>query len=309
MPEGVRKMTEEEPSRDQPTEPKRRSATVEDDVPAPSSSKARATPPSKAPEPAAEPMEVEPTEEDNQKRKAADLKAQGTAAYKSRSFDDAVEAFQAAWDAYPKDVTFLTNLAAVYFEQAEWKKCIEICEKAVDEGRSLRADYKVIAKAIARIGSAYEKEGNLEQAVKYYGKSLTEHRTPDVLAKLRAAEKVKADAEKQAYINPELAEKAREEGNVAFKSGQFADAVKHYTEAIKRLPSDPRGYNNRAAAYNKLAALPEALKDADEAIKIDPAFIKAYLRKATVLTGMKEHSKAMEALQAVSRSFRSNRLQ
>jgi tetratricopeptide (TPR) repeat protein len=37
-----------------------------------------------------------------------------------------------------------------------------------------------------------------------------------------------------------------------------------------RDPSDARGYNNRAAAYTKLVALPEALKDVNEAIKIDP---------------------------------------
>jgi stress-induced-phosphoprotein 1 len=194
----------------------------------------------------------------------------------------------------------LTNLAAVYFEQGEYEKCIEACNKAVEEGRSLRADYKVIAKAMARIGSAYEKQGNLELAVKNYGKALTEHRTPETLTKLRNAEKAKADAEKQAYINPELAEQAREAGNVQFKAGQFADAVKSYTEAIKRLPTDPRGYNNRAAAYNKLAALPEALKDAEEAVKIDPSFVKAYLRQSTVLLGMKEPTKAMEACQAVS---------
>jgi stress-induced-phosphoprotein 1 len=65
---------------------------------------------------------------------------------------------------------------------------------------------------------------------------------------------------------------AREEGNVLFKSGDFAGAVKSYTESIKRDPSDARGYNNRAAAYTKLVALPEALKDVNEAIKIDPNF-------------------------------------
>lgn len=65
--------------------------------------------------------------------------------------------------------------------------------------------------------------------------------------------------------------------------------------------TDPRGYNNRAAAYTKLAALPEALKDADKAIEIDPKFVKAFIRKSMVLIGMKEPSKAMEACQAVSR--------
>jgi stress-induced-phosphoprotein 1 len=93
-----------------------------------------------------------------------------------------------------------------------------------------------------------------------------------VLTKLRDAERAKAEAGRLAYIDPEKSAVAREEGNVLFKNGDFAGAVKNYTEAIKRDPGDARGYNNRAAAYQKLAALPEALKDAEEAIKIDPAF-------------------------------------
>lgn len=65
---------------------------------------------------------------------------------------------------------------------------------------------------------------------------------------------------------------AREEGNKLFKGGDFAGSVKSYTEAIARDPADARGYNNRAAAYQKLVAFPEALKDADKAISVDPTF-------------------------------------
>lgn len=76
----------------------------------------------------------------------------------------------------------------------------------------------------------------------------------------------------KAYINPELSHAAREEGNKLFKAGDFAGSVKAYSEAIARDPADARGYNNRAAAYQKLAAFPEALKDTDKAIAADPKF-------------------------------------
>lgn len=276
--------------------------------PTPSSSKPTATPAASSSKPTPTPAPAQSQSEDVEmdaeedtdaaaKKEADALKAQGTVAYKARKFEEAAELYQKAWDTYSKDVTYLTNLSAVYFEQGEYAKCIETCEKAVEEGRELRVDYKTYAKAYARIGSAYQKQNDLANAIKLYSKSLTEHRTPDVLTKLREAEKAKANNDREAYIDPAKAEAARAEGNELFKKGDFAGAVKSYSEAIKRQPTDPRAYNNRATCYTKLMAFPEALKDAEEAIKVDPAFIKAYIRKALVQQGMKEHAKALETLQ------------
>ena len=86
----------------------------------------------------------------------------------------------------------------------------------------------------------------------------------------------------QEYINPELADTEKQKGNELFKAGDFSTAVKHYSEAIKRNPSDPKIYSNRAACYTKLMSFDLALKDCDKAIELDPKFIKAYLRKAMV---------------------------
>lgn len=47
---------------------------------------------------------------------------------------------------------------------------------AVERGRELRADYKLIARALTRKGNALAKQGRLEEAVGAYHKSLTEHR-------------------------------------------------------------------------------------------------------------------------------------
>ena len=60
--------------------------------------------------------------------------------------------------------------------------------------------------ALGRMGSAYAKLDDLENAVKFYKKSLTENRTADILTKLRDAEIALAEKARIAYINPEIAE-------------------------------------------------------------------------------------------------------
>lgn len=248
------------------------------------------------PEQNPEPEPKEETKENSLRKEADEQKQLGSAAYRQRDFAEAARAFSKAWEIWPKDITYLTNLSAVCFEQGDYDRCIQVCEQAINEGRDLRADYKLIAKALGRIGSAYAKKGEITSAIKYLEKSLTEHRTPDVLNKLRQIEKEKAEADRKAYINPEISAEERERGNALFKAGDFAGAVSAYSEAIRRDPSDPRGYNNRATAYTKLVALPEALKDAEFAIDLDPKFVKAHIRKATVLFTMKDYVKAMEAV-------------
>lgn len=253
------------------------------------------SPSKKAPEPEAEP---EPEDEEaiakkKVKAEADEEKRLGTESYKKKQFDEAIAHYEKAWELH-KDITYLTNLGAANFEKGDFDAAITACKKAVDEGHEMLADFKLIAKAYGRIGTSYEKKGDLANAVENYHKSLTEHRTPDILAKLRAAEKAKALAEKNAYLNPEEAETARELGNQKFKEADWPAAVEAYSEMIKRAPEDPRGYSNRAACLIKLLTFPSAVSDCDLAIKKDVSFIRAYLRKAQALFAMKEYSRCVD---------------
>jgi len=63
---------------------------------------------------------------------------------------------------------------------------------------------------------------------------------------------------------------------------------------IKRAPADPRGYSNRAACFIKLLSFPSAVQDCDVAIKLDPSFIRAYLRKAQAYFAMREYNKCVD---------------
>lgn len=222
-------------------------------------------------------------------------KAEGNKLYKARKFDDAIKHYNKAWDLC-KDITYLNNRAAAEFEKGEYEAAISTCQEAIEHGREVFSDYTLIAKAFARAANAYHKLGDLPNAIEYYNKSLTEHRTSDTLTKLRATEKELRVKEASAYVNPELADKAREEGNTHFKNASWPAAVKCYTEAIKRSPEDPRGYANRAAAYLKLMSFPEAVKDCDVAISKDKSFFKAYSRKATALLAMRDYAKCIDAL-------------
>ncbi|EJP69671.1 heat shock protein STI1 [Beauveria bassiana ARSEF 2860] len=263
------------------------------DAPAPESNPAADQKmPDLAPEP--EELDEEALEKQKAKEEAEKEKALGTENYKKRNFDDAIKHYTKAWETY-KDITYLNNLGAALFEKGDYDACIETCNKAIEEGREIYADFKLIAKSYARIGTAYERKGDLAKAIENYNKSLTEHRTPDVLNKLRAAEKSKTEAAKAAYIDPVKADEAREAGNKKFKESDFPGAVASYTEMIKRAPDDPRGYSNRAAAFIKLFEFPSALEDCDMAIKKDVSFIRAYIRKAQAYFGMRKYSECVDA--------------
>ncbi|XP_014250313.1 stress-induced-phosphoprotein 1 isoform X2 [Cimex lectularius] len=256
-------------------------------------------PPQQSP-PKPEPPKPEPNPDDDlsPEQKAAKVEKElGNEAYKKKEFEKALEHYNKAREIIPTDITFYNNIAAVYFEQKEYDKCIKECEKGIEIGRENRADFKLIAKAFTRIGNAYKKMENWAKAKTHYEKAMSEHRTPEVKALLSDAEKKLKEAEKRAYIDPVKAEEAKEQGNQLFKDGNYAEAIKFYTEAIKRNPDDSRYYSNRAACYTKLAAFDLGLKDCESCLTLDPKFIKGWIRKGKILQGMGQHSKAISAYQ------------
>uniref|UniRef100_A0A0E0K2Y7 STI1 domain-containing protein n=1 Tax=Oryza punctata TaxID=4537 RepID=A0A0E0K2Y7_ORYPU len=256
------------------------------------------------PETEPEPMEVTDEEKERKERKSAAQKEKeaGNAAYKKKDFETAIQHYTKAMELDDEDISYLTNRAAVYIEMGKYDECIKDCDKAVERGRELRADFKMISRALTRKGTALAKLAKTSKdydiAIETFQKALTEHRNPDTLKKLNEAERAKKELEQQEYYDPKLADEEREKGNQLFKEQKYPDAVKHYTEALRRNPKDPKVYSNRAACYTKLGAMPEGLKDAEKCIELDPTFSKGYTRKGAIQFFMKEYDKAMETYQA-----------
>jgi len=232
-----------------------------------------------------------------EKKQALAEKEKGNAAYKKKNFEAALEHYNKASQLDSTDMTYLTNIAAVYFEQKEFTKSIEECSKAIDVGRENRADFKLIAKAYTRIGNSYRKLKDSLNAKLNYEKSLSEFRSPDTKTLLSEIETILKEEQRKAYVSPELAEQEKEKGNEFFRKGQFADALKCYSEAIKRNPSEAKVYSNRAACYTKLAAFDLGLKDCETCLELEPTFVKGWIRKGKILQGMQQYSRANTAFQ------------
>lgn len=76
------------------------------------------------------------------------------------------------------------------------------------------------------------KLGNIKEALHFIEKSLSEHRDPEIVKKLKQLEKQLKEEEKKAYINPEISEEEKVKGNEFFKNGKSISSVFDYFKAI-----------------------------------------------------------------------------
>ncbi|KAL0715278.1 hypothetical protein Bca4012_064600 [Brassica carinata] len=79
------------------------------------------------------------------------------------------------------------------------------------------------------------------------------------------------------------AEEVKRVGNEMYKKGLFGEALKLYDRAIALSPANAAYRSNRAAALTGLARVGEAVKECEEALRLDPNYGRAHQRLASLL--------------------------
>ena len=250
----------------------------------------RRSPAQKRPEP--EPMETEPEPEEDwsdltpEKRKvkedqkaAVAKKEEGNSLYKLKKYEEAIACYDEAIALDPTNMTFLNNKAAVYMTQKKYQECIDECLKAVEVGKEHRASFEERAKSLSRVAKAYQKMGDLAQAIEYCKQSQLESFDKETQRLLKTLELEKRKADTLSYQDDAKAEEAKQRGNEFFREQKYGQAVHEYEDAVKRAPKNAAIRNNLAAALTKVSDFAGAKREVEMALELDPKYVKAWARK------------------------------
>lgn len=89
------------------------------------------------------------------------------------------------------------------------------------------------------------------------------------------------------------AESLKELGNACVRGEKFAEALIHYSAAIKLSPKDHALYSNRSLAFLREKQFYYANLDAETAIQLNPSWPKGHFRKAEVMLAVGHYDLAL----------------
>jgi len=148
-------------------------------------------------------------------------------------------------------------------------------------------------------------EGKLDEVVdgmlgSSLGRSLTDAEKEQMKEMMRQQSAAASAAQVQTEQTAEGRKEARvtfkkNEGNAAFKAGNYQQAAVFYTEALALDASQHALYSNRAACFLKLGRYAQAREDATECTKLAPSFAKGHFRLALALQAEEKPAEACNA--------------
>ena len=191
------------------------------------------------------------------KYKALVEKEKGNVAFKSMKFQQALKHYERAVNFDPTEIVYFNNLAAVLLQIGSYDRCLETCRNAFEVGKENHGESSHLAKALNRKGKCLKAMGNLESAKSAFEQALQENCTVEFKRNLLD-------------VSIELLVKHLDDGNNAFFSEKWNDAVKRFTDALNISPENYFLFTNRAAAFCKMKKLAEAIHDCDRAIELLP---------------------------------------
>ena len=149
--------------------------------------------------------------------------------------------------------------------------------KTASNQKNLRIENLQQAEHICNMGLAFHKRGQIDEAIKYYLKSIE--------------------------LNPNYADSYINLGSIMQERGQLDEAIKNYEKALQLRPQDATANYNLGSVFQKIGQLEKALNYYDKALKINPNLFVAYNNLGSAL---QEKGQLDEALACYQRALKIN---
>ncbi|KAI3968190.1 hypothetical protein MKX01_018493 [Papaver californicum] len=221
-----------------------------------------------------------------------------------RKFGDAEKALTMVTQAEsicPNSEKLAEIKAEMLFMLGRYEEVLQLCERSLGsllsnaDGQSDNSNAHVSLKnsrawCLSLISKSYFYLGRLEEAVGFLDKI----ELAGFVTEKNVVNNLKSSASLSVTVRELLRHKAA--GNEAFQSGKYSEAVEHYTAAVSsNVESRPFAaicFCNRAAAYQAIGQITDAIADCSLAIALDGNYPKAISRRATLHEMIRDYGKA-----------------
>ena len=228
----------------------------------------------------------------------------GEALKKKRDYDGAIVAFSAAHDADPNNVTYLNFRGLAYADKG-------------DDGQAL-ADYASclqlqpnFASAFNNRGLIFLRQGNLQAALDEFNSAiklpasntsryLHFFNRARVQTYRKAYEAALGDFAEAEKLNPEGWQVANYRCITYAELGKFAEALADCNATLAKTPTSTYTLTNRGNVYLAKGDLDAALKDYNEALKINPNYIRAHAYRGQLLEKRRDAAAARAEYRSAS---------
>ncbi|MFP3040266.1 tetratricopeptide repeat protein [Treponema primitia] len=228
------------------------------------------------------------------------LSADGTEAYETDDFQEAIKAFTAAIDKIPggfHDANLFYNRGNAYLKLHQYDEAVNDFLEALRIAPNKADSYYFL-------GMVYYEMEDYTQADTYLDKALELDPKYEIGMTVinegsgwfQYVHEKMLSQEKYQKICEAAIEELKYKGNKALKENDFLGAIAAYTTAIQKVPgasNDWRFFNNRGSAYRCLEDYESAVHDYHEAQRLKPESA-AYYNLGLVYLDTKEYTKARE---------------
>ena len=252
------------------------------------------------------------TEEEKSDRKshAQDLKKNGNSFYQAGENDEAVKQYNRALEVCPLSFTedraiLMANKAAALIKMDQKVEAIEQCNEAIQ----LNPKY---VKAFLRRGHIYEEMDKTHEALKDFEKVLEidpDHKEARMVvmilpAKIERLEFEASMTENEKFDRKSQAQDLKKKGNSFYLAGENEEAIKQYEQALEICPLSFKDdlailMANTASALIKMDRKAEAIEQCTEALRLNPKYVKALLKRGQMYEETDKPHQAMKDFEKI----------